>query len=167
MNRSPGGSNSGLLGVKRRPRRNSGIMHTHVKASRSARWRDNQLVDTRPLIMISGIYCDTRYMLRVLLEMWGYRVMEAEGSNETLKYVRTRGLRMVILDTSLAFEDDLQVLREIRHSDIGGSVPVLVLTGFPQIRHRKAAFENGATGLLVKPMDLDLLEGYLEDFIGE
>jgi DNA-binding response OmpR family regulator len=115
--------------------------------------------------MITGVHRDTRYMLRVLLEMWQYRVVEAEGPDETLAIAAAEHPKMILLDTSVPYEDDLKILRLIRESRSTDNVPIIVLSGFPQVKYREAAFKNGATGLLVKPLDLDLLEGYLDDYL--
>jgi DNA-binding response OmpR family regulator len=97
--------------------------------------------------------------------MWNYRVVEAEGPTDTLTKAESETPSLILLDTSLPYEEDLEILRRIRGSSDAGKVPVIVLSGFPQTAYRQAAFENGAAGLLVKPLDLDLLEDYLDDYI--
>jgi DNA-binding response OmpR family regulator len=140
-------------------------MRAHEKVKSGLAAVQGRDLDGRPVIMISGIHQDTRYMLRVLLQMWDYRVIEAEGPDETLKLANQEHPRVILLDTSLLFEDDLEVLRKIRSSHEVQSLPVIMLSGFPQMQYREAAFKNGASGLLVKPLDIDLLEGYLYDCI--
>jgi response regulator RpfG family c-di-GMP phosphodiesterase len=116
----------------------------------------------RDRIMISGTQHDSRFMMRILLEMWGYEVIEADGEEETLRLAEELDPALVIVDTAVKFDEDVKVVSSIRHSRLAASVPVLVLSGYPQAEYQKAAFEHGATEHLVKPLDLDLLEGYLE-----
>jgi CheY-like chemotaxis protein len=116
----------------------------------------------RHRIMISGSHQDTRYMMRVLLEMWGYEVVEAAGDDETVRVAESARPELILVDTATKFEEDLKVVSSLRRSHVPASVPIIVLSGYPQADYQKAAFENGATGHLVKPLDLDLLESYLE-----
>jgi CheY-like chemotaxis protein len=116
----------------------------------------------RGRIMISGTQQDTRYMMRVLLEMWGYEVVEADGEDETLRLAESVRPELVLVDTAAKFEEDLKVVDTIRHSNLPTTTPIIVLSGHPQADYQRAVFEHGANGHLVKPLDLDLLEEYLE-----
>jgi DNA-binding response OmpR family regulator len=118
-------------------------------------------------IMISGTHNDTRYMMRVLLEMWGYEVIEAAGEVQTVRVAEAEHPELILVDTANQFEEDLKIVKSLRGSHVPASVPVIVLSGYPQADYQKAAFENGATGHLVKPLDLDLLEDYLETCLDE
>jgi two-component system cell cycle response regulator DivK len=117
------------------------------------------------LVMISGRQQDSRYMMRVLLELWGYDVIEADGTDETVRLAEEQRPQVILVDTSRAYDEDMRVIEGIRSSALSAAVPVIVLSGFPQASYQKAAFKSGATGLLVKPLDLDLLESYLETSI--
>jgi DNA-binding response OmpR family regulator len=101
-------------------------------------------------------------MMRVLLEMWGYEVVEADGEDESLRLAESEQPQLVLVDTASKFEEDLEVVDTIRHSNLPSTVPIIVLSGHPQADYQKAAFEHGATGHMLKPLDLDLLENYLE-----
>ena len=137
-------------------------MDINVDRSRFHLVDKSKSIASKARIMISGNNHDTRYMLRVLLEMWGYDAIEANGGDETLQLAETEHPQLILVDTSRTYDADLQVVRRIRQSDIPAAVPVIVLSGYSQSSYQKAAFEHGATGLLVKPLDLDLLENYLE-----
>jgi CheY-like chemotaxis protein len=117
-------------------------------------------------VMISGTHNDTRYMMRVLLEMWGYEVLEAAGEDETTRIAESEHPDLILVDTATKFEEDIKIVSRLRRSHVPASVPIIVLSGYPQADYQKAAFENGATGHLVKPLDLDVLEDYLETCLG-
>lgn len=116
----------------------------------------------RGRIMISGNHNDSRYMMHVLLEMWGYEVIEAAGEDETVRLAESEHPELILVDTHTQFEEDLKVVSCLRGSHLLTSIPIIVLSEYPQADYQKAAFEKGATGHLVKPLDLDLLESYLE-----
>lgn len=113
-------------------------------------------------VLVSGTQNDTRFMMKVLLEMWGYEVAEANGISETVEQAETFAPDFVLVDTSRLFDQDIEVVSSLRGSKLGQSVPVFVMSGFSQSAYLKSALEHGATGLLVKPLDLDMLEKHLD-----
>jgi DNA-binding response OmpR family regulator len=113
-------------------------------------------------VLISGTQNDTRSMMRVLLEMWGYEVDVADGAEDTVERAEAFCPHAVLVDTTRRFNEDIKVVSRLRLSTALSAVPVFVMSGFSQPTYEKTAFDHGATGLLVKPLDLDLLEEYLE-----
>ena len=101
-------------------------------------------------------------MMRVLLEMWGFQVIEADGETETISKAESERPELIVIDTSKQFEDEIKLVSQIRGSGAQTSVPIIVLSGYPQADYQKAAFEHGATGHLIKPLDLDMFEDYLD-----
>jgi DNA-binding response OmpR family regulator len=113
-------------------------------------------------ILISGSQNDTRFMMRVLLEMWGYEVVEADGEEETVSAAERFMPNAVLVDTTRLFAEDLKVVSRLRLSKVSGLVPIIVLSGFTQDKYRRAAIDHGATSLFAKPLDFDQLESSLE-----
>jgi|SRR6478672_1107901 CheY-like chemotaxis protein len=123
---------------------------------------DPAAVDRRGKVLVSGTHNDTRFMMRVLLEMWGYEVVEAEGEEETLQAAERFMPNAILVDTTRSFDDDLKIVSRLRVSSLLKLIPIIVLSGFTQKRYYTAAIDHGATSLLAKPLDLDLLESCLE-----
>jgi CheY-like chemotaxis protein len=133
---------------------------------RSASTVENKIrTDGERRVMVSGINNDSRYMMAVLLGMWGYEVIEAAGEDETLERAEAERPQLILVDASRPFEEDLQVVSRLRQSSLPKDLPVIVMSGHTQETHHRLAFEHGATGVLVKPLDLELLEDYLETFL--
>jgi CheY-like chemotaxis protein len=123
--------------------------------------------ETKGLVLVSSSQNDTRYMLRVLLELWGYEVAEANGNIDTVATAEACSPDVVLVDTSRLFDQDVEVVSSLRESKLRASVPVYVMSGFSQAAYLKSAFDKGATDVLVKPLDLDLLEEHLESAMPE
>jgi CheY-like chemotaxis protein len=113
-------------------------------------------------VLISGSHNDTRYMMRVLLEMWDYEVVEAEGEEETVRLAEGCFPNVILIDSSRLFDDDLKIVSRLRVSKVPHLIPIIVLSGYTQRRYQKAAIDRGATNFLAKPLDLDQLEICLE-----
>lgn len=117
---------------------------------------------SRGRVLISGSHHDTRFMMRVLVEMWGYEVVEADGEEETMRAAETFLPNAILIDTSRMFDEVLEIVSKLRNSKVSGSIPIIVLSGYTQAKYLTAAMDHGATSLLAKPIDLELLESCLE-----
>ena len=123
---------------------------------------DIAMLDHRGKVIVSSSHNDTRYMMRVLLEMWGYEVVEADGEEETVEAAERFMPNAILVDTTRSFDEDLKIVSRLRVSTLLKMVPIFVLSGFTQAQNYRAAIDHGATNLLAKPLDLDLLESSLE-----
>ena len=128
----------------------------------SSTFIDLAMLNHRGKVLVTGSHNDTRFMMRVLLEMWGYDVVEADGEEETIKAAESFLPNAILVDTSRMFDDDLKVVSRLRLSKASRLVPIIVISGFTQPKYQRAAIDHGATNLLAKPLDLDLLESCLE-----
>lgn len=119
----------------------------------------------RPLVMVVGENEDTRCMLRVILELWDYEVIEACTIEESLSLSRGRKPAVILIDSTLQFNNSLDDVSKLRHSENLGDTPSLVISGFSQDLYRESAIESGASGFLVKPVDFDLLRHHVATLI--
>jgi DNA-binding response OmpR family regulator len=119
-------------------------------------------MEGRGKVLISGSHNDTRFMMRVLVEMWGYEVLEANGEEETMNAAETFLPNAILLDATRLFDEDLKIVSRLRLSQVSRLVPIIVLSGYTQSKYHEAAIDRGATKLLAKPLDLDQLEDCLE-----
>ena len=122
--------------------------------------------DSKPLILIVGPDEDTRYMLRVILELWEYEVLEAENLDTSITLGSSHHPSVILLDTTAHFTDVLDDIRQLKQEDGFRDVPSVLLSGYSQETYRSAALSSGASGFLVKPIDFDLLHAYIESLAG-
>lgn len=122
----------------------------------------NRSPSPKPLIMVVGPNADTRYMLRVILEIWDYDVVEAESPDASITLGSSRHPSLILLDTTMHFTETLEDIRLLKQEDGLSDVPSVLISGFSQNIYREAALRNGASGFLVKPIDFDLLHEYIE-----
>lgn len=116
--------------------------------------------------MVAGHEEETRSMLRSLLELWGYEVVESTGSQPFIRS-EERTPDLVLLDSQIPFSASLDEIREIKQSLATKDVPVVLISGFCQPEFRNAALSAGAADLLVKPVDFDALETYMDQMTSE
>jgi DNA-binding response OmpR family regulator len=117
--------------------------------------------------MIVGPDEDTRTMLRTILEIWEYDVLEAASLNESLALVSDRTPSLILLDTTVHFNDSLHDLSKFKQNSGLKNIPSIMMSGFSQPAYREAAINNGAAGFLAKPVDFDVLHAHIQILAGE
>lgn len=99
---------------------------------------------------------DVRLMMRILLEMEGYRVIEAADGLSAVELAVTERPALIMMDLNLPLMDGLAATGHIRAQL--PDVPIVVLSGHSGEDYRSAAFKVGCTDYLLKPLDFKLLE---------
>jgi CheY-like chemotaxis protein len=130
---------------------------THAKANSPAlRSRSSAAPLT---VMVVEDSEDVRLMMRILLEMEGYRVIEAADGLQAVEMAINERPALIMMDLNLPLLDGLAATNRIRQclSD----VPVVALSGHVTDEYRSAAFAAGCTDYLVKPLDFNQLHNIL------
>ena len=108
-----------------------------------------------PTIMVVEDSEDIRFMMRTLLEMEGYQVIEAADGLQAIEMALNHRPSMIIMDLTLPRLDGLSATHRIREQL--DNIPIVALSGHISDDHRSAAFAAGCTDYLVKPLDFELL----------
>jgi CheY-like chemotaxis protein len=104
---------------------------------------------------------DAAESLAVLLRLVGHEVLLAHSGPAALDAAQEQAPDVVLLDIGLPNMDGLEVARRLRQ-DMGLTKVLLVaLTGYGQEDIRSRTQEAGFNAHLVKPVDLDALQGLL------
>jgi CheY-like chemotaxis protein len=112
----------------------------------------------RPFVLVSGRHDDTRYMMRLMLEVWGFDVAEAVDCHECVRLAGQRKPCLVLVDAAIPFDDSLETVELLRGTPKTSDVPVLMISGFGQEGYREAALQGGVADYLVKPVDFEHLQ---------
>ena len=115
---------------------------------------------SQPIVLVADDHADTRIMLRELLTMNGFVVIECEDGATTLATVRRTIPDLVLLDGCLPDLDGLDVARELRQSPEGTHVPIVFVSGDDQ--HTNRALSVGCDSALLKPVDPESLLAIIE-----
>ena len=89
-----------------------------------------------------------------LLELEGYRVLQAGDGDEGLRLARAnREISMVLLDLRLPGRDGWVVLRDMKRDPELCTIPVVVFSALAAAWQQRRALGMGAVKYLVKPLD--------------
>lgn len=116
------------------------------------------------IVLIVEDYEDTRGFMKILLESYGFRVIEAADGIDALDCVKQYHPDLILMDLSLPVVDGLTATRAIREFDADSNVPIIAVTAFGKTYY-KMAIEAGCNDLIQKPVDFDNLEPILRDFL--
>ena len=117
-------------------------------------------------VLIVEDYEDTREFMKILLESYGYTVIEAGDGIEAVDRVKQYHPDLVLMDISLPLVDGLTATRTIRQfeSQSKMKVPIIAITAFGKNYYSKA-MEAGCNDLIDKPVDFDTLEPILRSYL--
>ena len=112
-------------------------------------------------IMVVEDFEDNRFMMRRLLEMSGYRVVEAENGEEAVRRAGTEQPDLILMDLSLPLLDGLAATRQIRQNTELRHVPVVAVSAHDTADFHAEALAAGCNEYVTKPIDFDELEEVL------
>ena len=115
-------------------------------------------------VLIVEDYEDTREFMKILLESYGYKVIEAADGIEAIDRVKQHHPDLILMDISLPVVDGLTATRAIREFDETSKVPIIAVTAFGKNYYSKA-IEAGCNDLIDKPVDFDSLEPILQSYL--
>jgi two-component system, cell cycle response regulator DivK len=104
-------------------------------------------------ILIVEDHRDTREMLRLLLEMEGYEIIEAHTGEEGLSAAREFAPDLILMDISLAGEiNGLEATRRLRAEAAFDSTVIIALTAHAMKGDREMTFAAGCDDYQTKPI---------------
>ena len=119
-----------------------------------------------PVILVVEDDADNREMLKILLKMWKYRVIEAADGLEAFSLSEKTPPDLILMDAKLPHSDGFETTRRIRETEHIRQMPIVFLSGCAEEIYRRAAGAVGADEYLVKPLDFTLLENTLKKYVG-
>jgi EAL domain-containing protein (putative c-di-GMP-specific phosphodiesterase class I) len=89
-------------------------------------------------------------MTRRALERRGYRVVACSSGEEALRQLGQGSFDCMVSDVQMPGINGLRLLRAVRDRDL--DIPVILMTGSPEVASAAAAVEYGAYQYLIKPV---------------
>ena len=104
---------------------------------------------------------DNRFMMKRLLEMVGYRVIEARNGQEAVEIARAEVPALILMDLSLPIIDGLAATRLIRKLPATEKTPIIAVSAHDSADFQEEALAAGCNGYVTKPIDFNSLEGLI------
>jgi two-component system, cell cycle response regulator DivK len=117
------------------------------------------------LFLVVEDFEDSRFMMRRLLEMAGYNVLEASDGEQAVKMAVESRPALILMDLSLPKLDGLSATRQIRQQKGLKKTPILAVSAHDSPESRTEALEAGCNEYVTKPIDFDQLHALLQRFV--
>jgi CheY-like chemotaxis protein len=118
----------------------------------------------RRTILIVEDYEDSRLFLKLLLETYGYKTIEAVDGLEAIKTFRANFFDLILMDISMPVMDGLTATKTIRAINHGADIPIIAITAHGKQFYERA-IESGCNDLIEKPIDFNALETKLKQYL--
>jgi CheY-like chemotaxis protein len=119
--------------------------------------------DARPVVLVVEDFEDNRFMMRRLLEMSGYQVVEAVNGNQAVELAASENPDIILMDLSLPQLDGLAATRRIRAHEGARKVPIIAVSAHDSADFHAEALAAGCNEYVTKPIDFDQLVSLLDD----
>jgi two-component system cell cycle response regulator DivK len=130
------------------------------KAERMTRTKDRD----RAVILVAEDDDDNRFVMRTLLELRGYSVIEAANGQEAVE-VATRELPdLILMDLKMPLLNGLAAARSIRQGGVCRA-PIVALSAYDPSQHRAVALAAGCSDYVLKPIDYERLESIINSLL--
>jgi two-component system, cell cycle response regulator DivK len=101
---------------------------------------------------------DNRQMMRKLLEMSGFQVVEATNGREAVEAAAKVRPQIILMDLSLPLIDGLAATRQIRSLPGMGTVPIVAVSAHDTADFHSDAQAAGCNAYVTKPINYQELE---------
>ncbi|HEX8187300.1 MAG TPA: response regulator [Pyrinomonadaceae bacterium] len=114
-------------------------------------------------VLVVEDYADSRFMMGRLLEMSGYRVLEAADGREAVDTAERECPDVVLMDLQMPVLDGFTATSLIRRIESTCRVPVIAVSAQSTEDFVSAARRVGCDHFVAKPVDFDLLLGLVRE----
>ena len=139
-------------------------MQTRLE-SRRQELRQMESKSNRPRVLLVEDSEDNRFMMRRLLEMSGYRVLEAINGEQAIRHARLEKPDLILMDLSLPRVDGLSATRQIRAVPYLRDVPIVAVSAHDTADFHAEALASGCNEYVTKPIDFGQLEDVIRNLL--
>ncbi len=128
--------------------------------------RDKETSMTKKILVVDDEE-DMLWMLQKKLNkgMENIEILSAKSGEEALEILAKKPVVLVITDINMPGINGLDLLIEI--SNRYPSIGVMIMTAYPSSGYKDKAVMNGSLRFIEKPFDINVLRGYVAEFLGK
>lgn len=119
------------------------------------------------LILIVEDNASHRKLLRDLLNIKGFKNIEASSADEALKLIAENPPQMILMDLQLPGMNGIELTRKLKKDPKYKNIIIIAVTAYAMKFEKEIAIEAGCNDYVTKPIDVValplLIQKYLEE----
>ena len=115
-------------------------------------------------VLVAEDETDLRKMMKILLEIHGFDVIEAADGYEAVEKALDESPDLILLDLAMPVMSGLDSARTIRLHEELDNIPIVAVTAYGDF-YDKRARDAGCTDVLQKPLDFGQLKPIVERYM--
>ena len=123
--------------------------------------------NSKMTVLVVEDFADNRFMMRKLLEMSGYEVVEAVDGKEAVEVAESTRPDLILMDLSLPRLDGLDATLRIRELDGLRRVPIVAVSAHDTNDFHADALAAGCNEYVTKPIDFDELDALVKKLLAK
>ena len=108
---------------------------------------------------------DNRKLVRRVLEVEGYAVVEAKDGSEAMSCLENVPIDLALMDINMPDVDGYTLTAQIRAMPKYAKLPIVAVTANVMRGDRERSLQAGCDGYIQKPIDIDTLAQQVERFL--
>jgi two-component system cell cycle response regulator DivK len=120
---------------------------------------------TQPIILYIEDNAENRLLVKRVLEVEGFTVVEAESGIAGLKQAETLKPDLILMDINLPGIDGYELTQRLKQMPHLARVPVVAMTANVMKGDREKTLAAGCDGYIQKPIDVDQLPAQISRYI--
>jgi len=124
-------------------------------------------VRSQRVVLVVEDFEDNRFLMRRLLEMSGFGVLEASNGEEAVNIADQERPDLILMDLSLPLLDGLAATRKIRDCNGLTDTPIIAVSAHDTSDFHTEALAAGCNDYVTKPIDFDQLELIIKKLLND
>ena len=120
----------------------------------------------KPRILVVDDHPDSRLIMVMVLEKWGYEVVEARDGKEALAQLESGNFNLVVIDIAIPFVSGREVAKLLKNNPRTKHIPLLAATALDTSENRKMCLAAGFDDFLSKPFSMESLKAKVDTLLG-
>ncbi len=108
---------------------------------------------------------DNRKLVRRVLEVEGYQVIEAQDGMQAIQCLETQSIDLALMDINMPEIDGYTLTSRIKANPRFARLPIVAVTANVMRGDRERSLQAGCDGYIQKPIDIDTLSQQIERFL--
>lgn len=115
-------------------------------------------------ILVAEDHDDSRSMMKLVIESYGYNVIEARDGLEAVEMAKQECPELILMDINMPRLDGLSAASMIKSFTNCADLPIIAVTAFSDFRER--ALAAGCIEVICKPVEFPFLRRLIEAYVG-